>query len=344
MLTLEIISPQTFDEYAKIHELNTMFQTSNWAKVKSNWTPYYIGVLNNNELIGASLILVRNIILGLKFAYLPKGPLINFSDDTKKFFFKNLIKFLRSKRIIYAKIEPNLILGKLKQENKDKLNNLNSTYKKFNLPSKYIRYKGKGMRLSDTITPRVQMHFPLNENIDSIIPKKILKRINKCKKNDIVVKTECNATSLIEMIKYTEKRHNIHLRNATYFRSILDNYKDDSCVLSAYQNDILLSSCILVKSKDICEILYSGYNDKYRKSDSTYLLRYKAIEWAKEKGCSIFNFGGVDGNLNDGLYMFKSCFNPDIALYLGEVDLLIYPVISYCISLFSPLLKKIIKF
>ena len=44
-------------------------------------------------------------------------------------------------------------------------------------------------------------------------------------------------------------------------------------VLSAYLEDKLISSCC--KSKNTTEILYSGYDDEYRRYNSTYPLNVK---------------------------------------------------------------------
>jgi lipid II:glycine glycyltransferase (peptidoglycan interpeptide bridge formation enzyme) len=50
------------------------------------------------------------------------------------------------------------------------------------------------------------------------------------------------------------------------------------------------------------------------------------IEWAKENGCTIYDFRGVSGDLNPknplyGLYRFKKGFGGEFTEFIGEYDL-----------------------
>ena len=38
----------------------------------------------------------------------------------------------------------------------------------------------------------------------------------------------------------------------------------------------------------------------------------------KANGCTSFNFGRVEGSLDDGLFTFKSSFDPEIDVFIGE--------------------------
>lgn len=63
--------------------------------------------------------------------------------------------------------------------------------------------------------------------------------------------------------------------------------------------DILVSALLLVHDGTTCELLYSGLNEKYRRYLAAYALRCRGIQWAFEQGCTRFNFGGVEGTLDD---------------------------------------------
>ncbi|MFV0480028.1 MAG: lipid II:glycine glycyltransferase FemX [Anaerorhabdus sp.] len=345
MYKLEELKEKDFDDFAQNHQLNSIFQTSSWAAVKSNWTPFYIGVFEQKQIIGACMFICRKLPFGFSFAYAPRGPLLDFNNQALvHFFLKNITHLLRKKKVILAKIDPNLSLGYLNLDEKNSLASLQHNKNKYYLSTQYTRYCTQQMALKDSIQPRVQLPFPLHEDIDSRIPSKTKKKIKSCLKKDVIVVEEHTSSSLVSMVQFTEKRHHINLRNTAYFDALLHHFKDNSCVLSAYQNGTLISSCLLVRSKNCVEILYSGYHDDYRKTDSTYLLREQSIQWAKKQGCLYFNFGGVEGNLEDGLFMFKSSFNPQLCLYIGEFDLLTIPICSRIISLLFPIIKNKISF
>ena len=88
--------------------------------------------------------------------------------------------------------------------------------------------------------------------------------------------------------------------------------------MAKYGEIIDASALLLVSDGSTCELLYSGLNEDFRKYHPAYTLRYKAMEWAKANGCTSFNFGGVEGSLDDGLFTFKSSFDPEIDVFIGE--------------------------
>ncbi len=59
-----------------------------------------------------------------------------------------------------------------------------------------------------------------------------------------------------------------------------------------------------------------------------------------EKGCDFLNLGGVSGYFNDGLYDFKSPFNPIIVEYAGEFDLPVNKAKYALMEKGLPVLKK----
>ncbi len=320
----EQITSQQFNDFSDHHPLTSIFQHENWAKTKSNWQARYIGIKKEETIIAAGLCLLQKLPLGLHFAYMPKGPLLDYSDnDVVDFYFKQLKQFCRNNNIIYMKIDPPVIIKQVESSEKEEIPLLQSTITQ-RIEQVGIKHNGYTLSLKETIQPRIQLNFPLHREI----PNKTMKKIRQCSNKQVIVKEELNSDSLVKMVECTKKRHHIQLRNKQYFDELMKSFNDRSIVLSAYQDDILLSSCLLVRSQKTVEILYSGYDDDYKNTNSTYLLRYKAIEWAKQQHCEEFNFGGVEGTLDDGLSMFKLSFNPLITVYIGEFNVFPYPIIS----------------
>ena len=61
---------------------------------------------------------------------------------------------------------------------------------------------------------------------------------------------------------------------------------------------------------------------------SQYLIQWTAICYAVDKGYKLFNFYGIDGNLNEdgemhGVYEFKRGFGGEVREYIGEFDLVV---------------------
>ena len=316
-----VIDDATFDDFATIHPMNSIFQNSAWAKVKSNWECIYVAVFEKNLIVAAALVLLRPLKLNIKFGYINKGPLIDFKNtDLVSFFFVNLKIEMRKRKVIFVKVDPKYLILNTTVEQKELVKVYRDEHFVSLLKNCGLRHSGYTMNLHDTIQPRMQMTFEINDNIDTAIGSKTMKKVRASLRKGVDFKFENTAENLAHLINYTESRHDIKLRGKLYFQSVLDSFKKDAVVLTAFFEGTPISSCLLVKSKDTCEILYSGYNDDFKHLKSTYPMRYKAIEYAKESKCTYFNFGGVEGSLDDGLTIFKSSFRPRVYVYAGEFE------------------------
>ena len=335
------LTAEQFDEFSEKHPLNSIFQTSAWAKLKSNWEAHYVGVKDNDELKAAALVLIREVKLGYKFAYCPRGPLLDYEDEeTRTFFFSNLKTYLKKHKVLLGKCDPHIVIEEVPFGEKERINDVKNDKFVADMHKSGAYHTGYVLKIKDSIQPRIQLNYPITEVFDERIPKKTMKKVRASYNKGVVIKEEHTAASLAEMVRYTENRHGIMLRNETYFTNIMEAFGDNAAVLAAYAEDKLISACLLVSSANTTEILYSGYMDEYKHYNSTYPLRYEAIKWASEHGKANFNFGGVEGTMDDGLTMFKSSFDPLIDVYVGEFDILPYPLLSTIVSKSFNLLKS----
>ena len=54
----ENIEPREHDEFVKNHPLCALLQSSSWASVKDNWDHAIVGVEEDGQLVGSSLVLI----------------------------------------------------------------------------------------------------------------------------------------------------------------------------------------------------------------------------------------------------------------------------------------------
>ena len=113
------------------------------------------------------------------------------------------------------------------------------------------------------------------------------------------------------------------------------------------KEDILLSTALLIlPSNDsgirTSEYLYAGNSSYLTKLQASAGLVFELIKFSGEHNCHYCNLGGVNGNLNDHLSIFKLKFNGRVMEFAGEYDLPVSPI-YYPIKLFYPVLLKIYK-
>jgi lipid II:glycine glycyltransferase (peptidoglycan interpeptide bridge formation enzyme) len=108
-------------------------------------------------------------------------------------------------------------------------------------------------------------------------------------------------------------------------------------------NRVVLAGAICIKHNNTVSILYSGYNQNYKRFAPNYYLHYNIINYYKNE-YDYLNLNGVVGDFKNenkysGLNRFKLGFNSKICEYLGEYDLIIEPK-SYDILLSNGVLAK----
>lgn len=77
---------------------------------------------------------------------------------------------------------------------------------------------------------------------------------------------------------------------------------------------------------DTSENLYAGMDDSYRQYQAPLLTWYETAKEAFRRGCAWQNMGGVENNLDGGLYQFKARLNPMIEEFAGEFTIPVSPL------------------
>ena len=102
------LTKEEFDEFAYKHKYSTYYQTSSYAETSryDGLETFYIGFVSNQKLVGVTLFLHKKIYLYYKYAYAPRGFLIDYTDQKlvkiiskcKKNKKKNLLRKISSLR------------------------------------------------------------------------------------------------------------------------------------------------------------------------------------------------------------------------------------------------------
>ncbi|WP_247949990.1 aminoacyltransferase [Streptococcus constellatus] len=99
-----------------------------------------------------------------------------------------------------------------------------------------------------------------------------------------------------------------------------------------------LSGTLVLEYGTTSENIYAGMDEEYRRYQPALLTWYETAKHAFERGADWQNMGGVENDLNGGLYHFKSKFNPTIEEYVGEFNLPTNPL--YYLSNLAYTLRK----
>ena len=99
-----------------------------------------------------------------------------------------------------------------------------------------------------------------------------------------------------------------------------------------------LSGTLVLEYGATSENIYAGMDEEYRRYQPALLTWYKTAKHAFDRGANWQNMGGVENDLDGGLYHFKSKFNPTIEEFVGEFNLPTNPL--YHLSNLAYTLRK----
>ena len=123
-----------------------------------------------------------------------------------------------------------------------------------------------------------------------------------------------------------------------YFSNMLKNLGEHCRLYMAFLGDEAIAGTLAIWFGDKVWYLYGASANVHRETMPNYALQWEMIRWAVEKGCRIYDFRGVSGDLSEdnplyGLYKFKKGFNSELVEFMGEYDLVISPMWNSLIKL-----------
>ena len=131
-----------------------------------------------------------------------------------------------------------------------------------------------------------------------------------------VEKNTHNTKIYYELMHLTTTRNNFAGNTQKYYEDFLENI-EDSLLLFAYYEEKVIAAGIFVYHWDTAIYYYGASDNAYRKVMAPYLLQAKAIEFAKNRGCRIYDFLGIAGPEEvksplAGVTKFKMQLTPDM--------------------------------
>lgn len=231
MLKLKNIEKEKFDEYVVNNEHKSHFlQSLSWgefAKVKKNLTPYYLGLVNEEEeIVAATLLLEKKLPMNFTYFYAPRGFVIDYKKrELVKTMTKKIVDFAKSKKAIFVKIDPDIIKTEFNYLNEETENkNFNEIFSTL----KSCGFKHQGFTKNfETMQPRYTFRIDLNQSLEEIeehFSKTTKQRITKALKIDteVVIGTKEDVKEFYHLMTLTENRKDFISYNEDYYQTLYE--------------------------------------------------------------------------------------------------------------------------
>lgn len=178
------LKKEEFDNFSNNHKYNSYYQSSNYADfavMNDQYSVHYLGFVDDSSrLIGAALLLYKPLFWGYKYAYSPRGLLIDYENDTiVNEITQELKKLLKKQKFLFVTIDP-LIVASERDKN-GKIIKFNNTVNRILTNFKQNDYDHLGFNLyNESKLPRWNVIAKLNNdgrtiynNFDPMVKEKI---------------------------------------------------------------------------------------------------------------------------------------------------------------------------
>ncbi len=231
MYKLVRLKEEKYESFLKEQPKSHFLQSYAWgelSKVKKNLTPYYLGLIDEKKnIVATALLLQKHLPLNYCYFYCPRGYIIDYeNEELLTEMTKQIIKFAKSKKAIFVKIDPDLIYKDYNYLDEEQPLPYDTNKIFENL--KKLGYKHLGFTKNfETMQPRYTFRIDLNqslEEIESHFSKTTKQRIAKAKKLDTYVEigTEKDLKEFYHLMTLTESRKDFVSYNEDYYDTLYD--------------------------------------------------------------------------------------------------------------------------
>lgn len=237
-MKLVTLNQQQFNKYASTHRYRNYCQTSSYglSMLKLGYNVHYFGIVDGtNSLIGATMIVYKEVFMNNKIAYAPRGILFDYTDSKKVKELAECLKNLLGKQgFMLLRIDPYIPISIHSNDgNLINMNNQESIILE-NLATAKFEYKGKNLFFENE-KPRWEALVLLNKNEDTLFEnfdKRTRNKIRKASNFGIEVydDTTKDIKELYEFIKKKEKKP------IKYYEALVKNFGDNIDVYYAKIN------------------------------------------------------------------------------------------------------------
>ena len=232
MYKLIMLEKTKYDNFVKKHKTKSHFlQSYSWgefSKLKKNLTPYYMGLIDSNKkIVATALLLQKKLPMKLSYFYSPRGFVMDYENkEIVQEMTKKIINFAKSKKAIFVKIDPDIIINDINYLNESK--ELNYDWKEIFNSLKKAGFKHMGFTKNfETMQPRYSFRVDLTQSIEDIenhFSKTTKQRINKSQKLNTIVEigTEKDIKEFYHLMTLTETRKDFVSYNLDYYETLYE--------------------------------------------------------------------------------------------------------------------------
>ncbi len=328
-IIFEILKPEQYpelDRFVGSHPLGGFTQCSSWRKVKNNWDfEAVVSRDGSGDIRGSVSVLIQHIpLIKSCFLYAPRGPVCDPHDETVLTELMSGIDVLAKKYKAHAfKMDPDLLCG-------------DAEFCRIAKKLGFVRSFGPdGFEgIQARFNYRLYINGRNEEELLANVNQQTRRNLRKAQKFGVEVRPVGveYLDEFVRLMSITGERDGFNTRPKSYFERFLDALGDHARLYMAFYEGKAIAGAITTNFAGKTCYVYGASDNAHREVMPNYMMQWEMIRWALETNCTVYDFQGISGDLEDesshmyGLYRFKRGFNGQVDELLGEFDRTYRPI------------------
>src|SRR5581483_3020336 len=327
----EITDQEQWNSFLISQPRGHLLQSYEWGELNKylGGRIYRLGALEDGRLIGAMLLSVAPVPLPLprillKWLYSARGPTVeNPESPALPTLIAHAQKVARQEGAVVLRIEPNIA------DDDPRMDDWVAAYYAIGFRSNPISVHGRRSWVLDI--------RPSAEELLANFKMTWRQNVRVAERKGVIVRevsSDADFDTYYELLKVTSERDAFFIHNKDYHKEILRHFagKGDAVLFLAEHEGEALAAKMLIRFGDWCWDMFGASSNHKRNLKATYLLQYRCIQWARERGCSYFDFRTIPEVLEPGeemwgVYEYKKGFGGFSRLNIPTLDYVYRPLI-----------------
>jgi peptidoglycan pentaglycine glycine transferase (the first glycine) len=311
-----------------------VLQTWEWGEFKqvtTGWAPHRLLWERDGAPAAAASIGMRSAG-PLKLMYAPKGPALDHADlPLLARVLDDMQAFARSRLAVWLKIDPDVIAGTGIPGEPD-------AHESAAGGAVTAELKRRGWHFS-----RDQVQFRNTVTIDLTQPEDALlaamgqstrRKIRIAEREGVTIRegSAADLPLLYALYQTTGQRDNFLIRPLDYYQEAWRRFMAAGLALPliAEHDGTPLGAVILFHFARTCWYFYGMSANEGRDKQPNYLLQWRAMQWAKARGCATYDMWGAPDVFAEsdrlwGVFQFKRGFHGQVRRHIGAWDYAPFP-------------------
>jgi peptidoglycan pentaglycine glycine transferase (the first glycine) len=330
-----------------------LLQTAEWGEVKrgNGWQPApWVWRDEQGQVVGAALTLTRAVFRGLCVLYVPKGPLLDWSDPVlRRQALSDLADLGRRTGAIFIKIDLDVQLGAGIPGEPGATQDEQGSQAAADLRAAGWRFSAEQVQFRNTVLIDLR---PDPESLLAQMKQKTRYNLRLAQRKGVTVRAGAldDLPLFYQMYAETAARDDFVIRDEAYYQSLW------TTMMAAGLAKPLLAE---VQGEPVAGVVIFHFAGRawymqgmsrlaHREKMPNYLLQWEAMLRAKASGCAVYDLWGAPDEFTEddplwGVYRFKEGLGGQVRRYLGAWDLPLKPVYYQLYTQILPRLLDVMR-